>query len=369
MTALSELLLHRDLTRIKYLTSRALPDKEVKEITVMEVPEVGEWLNGNELVLTSLYALKDDIQRQVRLIEELSSTNCSGLLVKLGPHVKVLDKRVIQKAEELELPILVVPKNMTYVEVIGTVMRKIAEDEEDTITIENFFTKILLEAPVDVYEKKVIRNFFDIRDLRELNYFCLITKDRNFELTNMGINPVYKLKYGDYKIDILVSKDTEMLKNIRDKAIRKLEEMKPKDVILGFIRSDPMTFLNDFRELTNLLEEYIKIYDSSREGLFLKSDIEEKIWRYKYFNSVGKKYYDKYLASLEVEDYNTLSAYLENDLNIADTSKALFLHKNTIRYRLNQIEEKTGINLQSLEEIFYVHCALTYMENEDKDFV
>lgn len=369
MTALSELLLHRDLTRIKYLTSRDLPDKEVKEITVMEVPEVGQWLNGHELVLTSLYAVKDDIKGQIRLVEELSSTNCSGLLVKLGPHVKVLDDRVIKRAEELELPILVVPKNMTYVEVIGTIMRKIAEDEEDTITIENFFMKILLEAPIDVFEKKVIRNFFDIRDLRELNYFCLITKDRNLELADMGINPVYKLQYGEYKIDILVSRNIEFLKNIREKTIKKLENLKNKDVILGFIQSDPMTFLNNFRELTGLLEEYIRIYDSSRERLFLKSDIEEKIWRYKYFNSVGKKFYDEYLADLEVEDYNTLEAYLENDLNIAETSNSLFLHKNTIRYRLNQIEEKTGINLQSLEEIFYVYCALTYMKNEGKDFV
>jgi sugar diacid utilization regulator len=43
----------------------------------------------------------------------------------------------------------------------------------------------------------------------------------------------------------------------------------------------------------------------------------------------------------------TLRAYLESDLDVARTAEALFVHPNTVRYRLRRISEETGLDTQS----------------------
>lgn len=46
---------------------------------------------------------------------------------------------------------------------------------------------------------------------------------------------------------------------------------------------------------------------------------------------------------------HTIASYLSHDCNLAETASALYLHKNTLRYRLTLIERLTGHRLSSLE--------------------
>ncbi len=59
------------------------------------------------------------------------------------------------------------------------------------------------------------------------------------------------------------------------------------------------------------------------------------------------------------EYYNTLSAYLENGCSPTATSKALFLHKNTLLYRIKKIESILGVELNDQATAEYLHlCCL-----------
>lgn len=52
----------------------------------------------------------------------------------------------------------------------------------------------------------------------------------------------------------------------------------------------------------------------------------------------------KTVAALEEEDLNLLSTYFSSNLSLSDTAKALYIHKNTVQYRLNRIGEQTHLN-------------------------
>ncbi|MFD0693872.1 PucR family transcriptional regulator [Paenibacillus sp. GCM10027628] len=54
----------------------------------------------------------------------------------------------------------------------------------------------------------------------------------------------------------------------------------------------------------------------------------------------------------------TLEAYLHNNQNIHHTASDLYIHRHTLKYRLNQIEKKTGYNLQSPEHRFHLLLAI-----------
>ncbi|QNK87509.1 PucR family transcriptional regulator ligand-binding domain-containing protein [Sporosarcina sp. resist] len=57
---------------------------------------------------------------------------------------------------------------------------------------------------------------------------------------------------------------------------------------------------------------------------------------------------------------NTLYSYLEYDLNVEKTGKRLFIHKNTVRYRLKLISTLLSANLDSLNTIILLRIAFTY---------
>jgi purine catabolism regulator len=54
----------------------------------------------------------------------------------------------------------------------------------------------------------------------------------------------------------------------------------------------------------------------------------------------------------------TLRAYLEEDASVARVAARLFLHRNTVRYRLEQIERLTGRRLTSTQDRVQLWLAL-----------
>lgn len=59
------------------------------------------------------------------------------------------------------------------------------------------------------------------------------------------------------------------------------------------------------------------------------------------------------------EDINlldTLDKFIENNGQINKTASDLFIHRNTLHYRLHKIERLTGKNPRSLKDLFYLYC-------------
>lgn len=78
-----------------------------------------------------------------------------------------------------------------------------------------------------------------------------------------------------------------------------------------------------------------------------------------------REFYQSTLKSLaeskrkEDEDLiETLTVYIENNGQIADTAKALFVHRNTVIYRLKKCEERLHVDLKNAEDIHKLRTAL-----------
>jgi len=54
----------------------------------------------------------------------------------------------------------------------------------------------------------------------------------------------------------------------------------------------------------------------------------------------------------------SVSTYLESDRHVGRAASRLFVHENTLRYRLARFESLTGANLRELEVAFEVWWAL-----------
>ena len=46
----------------------------------------------------------------------------------------------------------------------------------------------------------------------------------------------------------------------------------------------------------------------------------------------------------------TAETFLENSLNVSETSRKLYLHRNTLMYRLDKVEKETGLNIRKFSD-------------------
>ena len=71
------------------------------------------------------------------------------------------------------------------------------------------------------------------------------------------------------------------------------------------------------------------------------------------------------------ETLTTISKFFENSLNVSETSRQLFIHRNTLVYRLDKLQKSTGLDLRVFEDAITFRIALMvvkymkYLENQE----
>ena len=71
------------------------------------------------------------------------------------------------------------------------------------------------------------------------------------------------------------------------------------------------------------------------------------------------------------EILTTINKFFENSLNVSETSRQLYIHRNTLVYRLDKLQKSTGLDLRVLEDAITFKIALMvvkymkYMETLD----
>lgn len=71
------------------------------------------------------------------------------------------------------------------------------------------------------------------------------------------------------------------------------------------------------------------------------------------------------------ETLTTINKFFENSLNVSETSRQLYIHRNTLVYRLDKLEKSTGLDLRIFEDAITFKIALMvvkymkYMESLD----
>lgn len=103
-----------ELDGITVLAGHAGLERIVTGVNIIEVPDVWQWLNGGEFLLTSGYPWRDDPEQLVPLLEQLAVTGISAVGFKLGSYMQALPPQLSAAADALRIPLLVMPPTMAY---------------------------------------------------------------------------------------------------------------------------------------------------------------------------------------------------------------------------------------------------------------
>ena len=69
------------------------------------------------------------------------------------------------------------------------------------------------------------------------------------------------------------------------------------------------------------------------------------------------------------EILSTIDNFFENNLNVSETARQLFVHRNTLVYRIEKLQKSTGLDIRTFEDAMTLKIALmvsAYMRELDR---
>lgn len=80
--------------------------------------------------------------------------------------------------------------------------------------------------------------------------------------------------------------------------------------------------------------------------------------------SVSDQLFSEFLTEslTDTELVQTLKVYFECNLNVSLTAKKLYMHRNSVQYRIDKFIEKTGLDVKHFHEAAAVSLMMKYIE-------
>ena len=73
------------------------------------------------------------------------------------------------------------------------------------------------------------------------------------------------------------------------------------------------------------------------------------------------------IVSVKDPTKNTIRIFFDSGLSLAETARALYVHRNTLVYRIEKIERQTGLDIRKFDDAMVMKIALMisdYLKNK-----
>ena len=142
------------LKECKLLAGEKGLNRVIRCVDSMEIPDIRQWLQQGEFLVTTGYALKDNSEALVQAVEALADKNGSGLALKTR-FIGEISGSVLERAEELGIPIFEMPAEMPTISLTEPLVRRVITGELQSSSKElageqlwhqqaNFYTELVL---------------------------------------------------------------------------------------------------------------------------------------------------------------------------------------------------------------------------------
>lgn len=356
---------HRGLE--KRIESVGILDYEFAEKNGEQLYE-GQFLK-NEFVITSLLFAKDNPSLVLTALQSLVEDGISGLAIK-NIYFKDLSEEVIEYANKHSLPIFIFD-NRVYFENIITEISDRIKFVDDYNLLE---TKISILLKKNISKELVRELALEINDSFKNHLYVIYCKEKRY----LGDDRLIALA-SSFRYNKMINKNTSILK-YRDGIliIHTFEQMKNfKSNVKGFLEARGFKASDYNIGISRLHDQLGELSKAIHECLFASKANEISTDNPSFYDDIGilkallpvaedesiKSYYRDILEPINEYDksynglmFRTAMSYIENDGVMKKTADALFIHENTIRYRINKLKEILG--MENSEGNFYEQLSI-----------
>lgn len=355
---------------VKILAGESGLDNEITRVNFIEMPSDPvsdeKLTEPGEFKITGFFAYKDNVAKLLQEFESLVSEKSSGICL-IDEYFQQLPTNIINYANKSGLPILLISKKISYADIITGIMELIIKSKDDKI-LEGIVDNILTSNKSEVEIRKLAREInYSFNEFVATAYFSSFDKKKvNINFLDSIIKKELgwsAVKYKGGILLILTFKDSVEV-NIKEKI----------NLVMDLIKRNLVRYLigvsdiyKNLGMLDNCINEALLAHNSTnnlnKSVVFYKElGVYKLLFQLKADRRL-RKFRDEIISPLkdyerknDVELVNTAKCFLKNDGNIKKTSEELFLHENTIRYRIDKIKEILDMKKSTIS--FYVQLSL-----------
>lgn len=121
----------------------------VRNVNISDTPDAINYLEKNQLLLTSGYGFVNSTKKLYELIVEMDKLDCAGIIIKLDRFIKKLPKEITALADELSFPIINTPNSHNLGSMSRHILNYLNDDEAEqlyyALHVQKGFSKMMLE--------------------------------------------------------------------------------------------------------------------------------------------------------------------------------------------------------------------------------
>ena len=113
------------LRRARLLAGRQGLGRIIEHVDVIEMPDIRPWVKPNVLYLTSFYAIRDNPAAQQDLIRYLAEHGAAGLVLDTQSFLRGVPPGVLEMADACHFPVIEIPEDASYIDIITPVLETV----------------------------------------------------------------------------------------------------------------------------------------------------------------------------------------------------------------------------------------------------
>lgn len=356
----------------------------VSWVHMIESTEASEFLHGGELAFITGIGLGKG-HSLIELIDSLHKIEISGIILNIGPYIPTVPADVISYCNDNCVPLFTVPWKVSLAEIMRHFAYAITKDDQKNFETAAALTNaIFFPKQEELYIVPLSHRGFPA----SWHYMCAVFKVahsrsplalRNEELAISMDNYLHH-HYNNYAVfphdsDIILVlgnyEQDDAKKCIGDVYSFAKTIMSPAEQLYigaGRLTKSIRCLYKSFNQALSIckLQERntipMDIYTYSQMGIYrLLMGVEDA--------EIIKEYYSHTLAPLIEYDkannsdlVNVLKTYFHFDGSVKETADHLFVHRNTINYKLGKISELLDSDLSHLETRVELIIAFKLLE-------
>ena len=237
----------------------------------------------------------------------------------------------------------------------------------------NFFQNLLLDNMllVDIYNRA--KKLHIEASVRRAVFLIETDKEKDSATTEL-LNGMFSPQVGDY-ITAVDESSVILIKELEaDDDYVKLDQI--ANTIVDMMNMEAMMNVRvAYGTIVSELKEVSKSYKEAKMALDVGKIFyaEKKVTAYNTLG-IGRLIYqlpinlcrifiDEIFGSnvpseLDEETLTTINKFFENNLNVSETSRQLYVHRNTLVYRIEKLEASTGLDIRTFEDALTFKIAL-----------
>lgn len=120
----------------------------VTTVSVMDAPDIYNWMKGGEFLITSAYPIKNDVDYLSPLMEKLYMAKVAAFGVKFSRFLGSVPHSAIETADRLSLPLISIPEEYAFTDIINPILYRLVDQQAFALYQKEKMHKAFLQKAV-----------------------------------------------------------------------------------------------------------------------------------------------------------------------------------------------------------------------------